>query len=183
MKTNKSHIASEMTNLVLTKRSHILIEMKGLHDRKFARAWLLKMAEAQGFWRETLRGPAFEPIARGWMELDVTEPGALLREFGSHPCSCCNKKSNLMIVDLDETGDFGTKFAILLQLGFFALSGHFYQLSIPESVTLKAVQQAALKREHMLHMLHMLAQEEVEALKNTFDSKWGVCELTLVVES
>jgi hypothetical protein len=85
-----------------------------------------------------------------------------------------------MIVDLDETGDFGIKCAILLQLGFFALSGHFYQLSIPESVTLEAVQQAALEEKHLLHML---AQEEVEALKNTFDSKWGVCELTLVVES
>jgi hypothetical protein len=180
MTTNKSHIASEMTNLVLTKRSHILIEMKDLHDRKFARAWLLKMAEAQGFWRETLRDPALEPIARGWMELDVTEPGALLREFSSHPCFCSNKKPNLMIVDLDETGDFGTKSAILLQLGFFALSGHFYRLSIPASVTLEAVQQAALKEEHMLHML---AQEEVEALKDTMDSKCGVCELTLVVES
>jgi hypothetical protein len=182
MFNNNTHIGSEMTNLVLTNRSHILIEMKDLHDRKFARAWLLKLAEARGFWRETLRDPAFEPIARGWMELDVTEPGDLLREFNRrHPCFRSNKKRNLMIVDLDEAGDFGTKFAILLQLGFFALSGPIYQLSIPESVTLEAVQQAAVLKEKPL--LHMLAQKEVEALKNTFDSKCGVCTLTLVVES
>src|SRR6476646_10994494 len=126
---------------------HVLIEMENLHDRQFACAWLVKLVETQWVWRETLCDPAFEQLAQIWMgNLHVGDFGEFLVSSiwrPQHPRA--NFKSNVAVFDL-ETGDhFGAEFAILVQLGFFVLSGRFYHPSIPESVTNEAVQQAALK--------------------------------------
>jgi hypothetical protein len=79
----------------------------------------------------------------------------------------------------------GAEFAILVELGFFVLSGQFYHPSIPESVTDEAVQQAGLKvastatgigdhRDiHPERLLHVLSEDEVDALER-FDSKGSV---------
>jgi hypothetical protein len=178
------HIASEMTNLVLTNKSHILIEMGDLDDRQFTRAWLPKVANAQRFWRKTLRDPALERHARVLTEFDIARLGEFLGEWiRRFPCLRSHDASSVMLVDLNETGDFGAEFAILVQLGFFVLSDQYYKLSIPETVTLEAVQQAALKLAstatgvgdrgdfRLERLLHVLAQEEVEAQVNVNSDK------------
>ena len=43
-----------------------------------------------------------------------------------------------------ETGVFSTEFGMLVQLDFFAPAGLGYRMTVPESITLKGVQQASL---------------------------------------
>jgi hypothetical protein len=133
--------------------------------------------------RETLCDPAFEQLAQIWMgNLHVGDFGEFLASSiwrPKHPRA--NFKSNVAVFDLEEANcHFGAEFAILVQLGFFVLSGRFYHPSIPESVTNEAVQRAALKvastaiGDHQdLHpecMLHVMSADEVDALVR-FDSK------------
>jgi hypothetical protein len=163
---------------------HVLIEMANLHDRQFASAWLLKMVETRWLWRATLHDPAFESLARIWKELQIGYFGEYLVcsiWYAQHPLS--DFTSDVAVYDLEKhSRHFGAEFAILVQLGFFVLSGQFYHPSIPESVTIEAVQQAALKvaltatgigKRQVVHperMLQVLPEDEVDALVS-FDSK------------
>jgi hypothetical protein len=131
---------------------HILIEMTHEPNCRFVASWLLRAAEAQSFCSETLRDPAFKNTASALfslsepnLELTALEALSALRQ--GDPPFHSNKTGHVLAVDLDvaESGDFGTTFAVMVQLGFFSLTGDSYRMTVPESVTLEQVQQAALK--------------------------------------
>lgn len=130
---------------------HIVIEMPDKLDCRSIGTWLLKAAEAQSFLSESLRDPAFMDSASAlcwWCEpgLDCAALEALAALPKSDPPFHSYKADYVLAVDLEfgESGMFGTEFAIMVQLGFFLPVGRYYRLTLPESVTLEKVQQAAL---------------------------------------
>ena len=168
---------------MLNSDTHILIEMKDEPDCRFVASWLLRAAEAQSLWSETLRDPAFMNTASAlcsWctpnLECAALEALSALRQ--SDPPFHSNETGYVRVVDLDlcESGAFGTEFAVMVQLGFFALTNGSYRMIVPESVTLKQVQQAALKVASTEadgdgakpeRLLHMLPQADAEASRCT----------------
>ncbi|MGX9426141.1 MULTISPECIES: hypothetical protein [Bradyrhizobium] len=137
---------------MLNNDPHILLEMPDEADCRFVGSWLLKVAEAQTFWSETLRDPAFKNSASAlcwWcepnLECAALESLSALRQ--RDPPFHSYKTEQVLAVDLDfaESGVFATEFAIMVQLGFFALAGDSYRMTVPESVTHDQVQHALLK--------------------------------------
>jgi hypothetical protein len=137
---------------MLNSDTHILIEMTDEPDCRFVASWLLKAAEAQSFWSETLGDAAFKNAASAlcwWckpnLECAALEALSALRQ--GEPPFHSNETGYVLAVDLEfcESGVFSTEFAIMVQLGFFVLTNGSYRMTVPESVTLKGVQEAALK--------------------------------------
>jgi hypothetical protein len=168
-----NQVSTNLTVLEPANVSNVLVVMKNLHDRQFASAWLVKMMETQWAWRETLHNPAFEQLALIWMgKLDLGDFGQyLVSSIWRH-----DRIANLMSFDLESHPHFDAEFAILVELGFFVLSGQFYNPAIPETITDEAVQQAGLKvastatgagkRRHVdpKHSLRVFSKFEVDAM-------------------
>ena len=168
---------------ILNSDPHILIEMTDEPDCRFIASWLLRAAEAQSFWSETLRDPAFKNTASAlcwWckpnLECAALEALSALRQ--GDPPFHSYKTGHVLAVDLGfaESGVFGTEFAIMVLLGFFTLTGGSYRMTVPESVTAKKVQQAALKvasteadgeAVQPERLLHTLPQAEAEGWRST----------------
>jgi hypothetical protein len=170
-------------NTMLTNAPHILIEMPHQSDCRFVGSWLLKVAEAQSFWSETLQDPAFRNQAAAlcwWCEpsLEYAALEAVSALMQGNPPFHSYERHHVLAVDLEfsETGVFSTEFAIMVQLGFFVLDGHIYQMTIPESVGLEQVQRAFLKVASTAAdgeiiqpeiLLHTLPQAEAEGWRCT----------------
>ena len=132
------------------KDPHILIEIP--NDCRIIGSWLLKAGEAQSFWSETLRNPAFKNQAAAlswWCEpsLEYAALEAVSAVMKTDPPFHSYKTRHVLAVDMDfvETGAFIMEFAVMVQLGFFVLDGHTYQMTVPESVALEQAQRAFLK--------------------------------------
>jgi hypothetical protein len=166
-------------NTEMTENFHIVMEMTLKPDCRLVGSWLLKVAEAEGFLSQTRSDPAFATLIS---EMGVSGPDiqaaaleavSALQHDTEWPFHAYNP-SFALVVDLgDESGDFGSEVAILVQLGFFTLVGGRYQMSVPESVTLEGVQQAVLKvastqEDHTgaqpQRMLHTMPKAEAEAM-------------------
>ena len=121
---------------------HVLIEMTSEPDCRFIGSWLMKAAEAQAFWSEALRDPDFENRVNDLCA--YCEPSL---ECAALEVFCALKQRNhVLAADLYEieAGVFSVEFGMMVQLGFFAFNGQSYQITVPETVTLESVQQAAL---------------------------------------
>jgi hypothetical protein len=165
---------------MLNDNPHILIEMTGKPDCRFIGAWLLKAAEAQSFWSQALRDPAFEAASSAlctWcqpnLECAALETVTALRQ--QDPPFHGYTMHFVLAVELGfgESGVFGTELAVMVQLGFFVLAGRSYRMTVPDSVTLEGVQRAVLKVASTAdqdiypeRLLHTLPQEEAEAWRS-----------------
>ena len=105
---------------MLNNDTHFLIEMTDEPDCRFVGLWLLKAAEAQSFWSETLRDPTFKDTASAlcwWCEpnLECAALEALSALRQGEPPFHSYKAGHVLAVDLDfcESGVFGTEFAIM----------------------------------------------------------------------
>jgi len=134
-------------NTLLNNTHHILIEMQYDCDCRFAGTWLLKVAEAQSFWSETLEDPAFEGSASAlcwshdpWLERAALEALSALKRTNSPFHS--GKASHVLAVDLEFSG---VEFAAMIELGFFVLVDQTYQMTVPASATAEQVRRAASK--------------------------------------
>ena len=108
-------------------------------DCRFLGSWLVNVAEAQSFWSEALRDPTFKDSVAAlcsWREPDL-EDAALeaLRGFRNGD----PRFHSYLLVGFEFVESW--EFAIMVQLGFFDES---YRMTLPESVTLEGVRQAAL---------------------------------------
>lgn len=162
---------------------HFLIEMPDKADCRFAGLWLLKAAEAQGYWSQLLRDPAYKETTSAlcyWcepcFESAALETLAALRQGDPpfHPIT----SDHVLTVDTEfsESGVFIIEFAMMVELGFFALSGGSYRMTVPDSVTTEGVRRAALKVASTKagaeavqpeSLLHTLPQAEAEAARRT----------------
>jgi hypothetical protein len=121
---------------------HVLIEMTSEPDCRFIGSWLMKTAEAQTFWSEALRDPDFDD--RVDTLCGYCEPNL---ECAALEILCeLKRRDHVLAIDFKrmEPDGFGFEFGMMVQLGFFAFNGRSYQITVPETVTLKSVQQAAL---------------------------------------
>ena len=121
---------------------HVLIEMTYEPDCRLLGSWLMKAAEAQAFWSEALRDPDFENRVNDLCA--YCEPSL---ECAALEVFCALKQRNhVLAADLYEieAGVFSVEFGMMVQLGFFAFDGQSYHITVPETVTLESVQQAAL---------------------------------------
>jgi len=121
---------------------HVLIEMTNEPDCGFIASWLIKVAAAQAMWSEALRDPDFEKRV---MDLCAyCEPN--LECAALEVISTLQHGSHILAADLNdiETSVFGTEFGLMVQLGLFSFTGRSYQITVPETVTLEGVRQAAL---------------------------------------
>jgi hypothetical protein len=125
------------------ERPHVLIEMTNEPDCHFIGSWLIKVAEAQAFWSEALRDPEFED--RVLTLCGYCEPNL---ECAALEILCeLNRRAHVLATDLKRIvpDDLSFEFGMMVQLGLFAFNGRSYQITVPETVTLESVQQAALK--------------------------------------
>jgi hypothetical protein len=126
------------------KDPHILIGMADESDCRLIGSWLLKVAEAQGFWSQMQDCPPFEnsEAALCWWDYPSLECAAL-------EALSALKQTNWWLLDSGETSHdlafYGFEFAVMIQLGFFVLADQTYQMTVPESVTFEQVQRAALE--------------------------------------
>ena len=127
---------------MLTTSPHVLIEMTDEPDCQFIGSWLIKVAEAQAVWSEALRDPDFED--RVDTLCAYCEPN--LESAALEILGALKQRHNVMAADLNEieSGVFSIEFGMMAQLGLFAFTGRSYQVTVPETVTLESVQQAAL---------------------------------------
>ena len=156
---------------------HVLIEMTSEPDCRFIGSWLMKAAEAQAFWSEALRDPDFENRVNDLCA--YCEPSL---ECAALEVFCALKQRNhVLAADLYEieAGVFSTEFGMMVQLGLFSFTGKSYQITIPETVTLESVQQAALNLLSTAsdvgdgvdavqpeRLLHTLSETEAEAWRS-----------------
>ncbi|OSI79304.1 MULTISPECIES: hypothetical protein [Bradyrhizobium] len=120
----------------------VLIEMPDEPDCCFVASWLIKAAAAQTIWSDELRNPAFENRV---MDLCAfCEPN--LETAALEVIGALLHRNHVMAADLNDekTIVFGTEFGLMAQLGFFAYNGRSYRITVPETVTLEGVRQAAL---------------------------------------
>jgi hypothetical protein len=125
-----------------TNDLHIVIEMTNEPDCRLIGSWLMKAAEAQALWSEALRDPDFKKrvadLCACWVpSLECAALGILCE---------LQQRGHVLAADLyeDEIGVFSIAFGMMVQLGFFTLGRRSYHMTIPETVTLQSVQQAAL---------------------------------------
>jgi hypothetical protein len=141
----------------------ILVEGPRWADVEFYGNWLLAAAKAQALWEEALQDPNFEKQVERLCVI-------ALPHFGIAATVMLSRlETNLMsfmvsMVTLND-GDEALveEFVMMLEMGFFALTGERYQMIIPTQLNIERVKMAALKlaltedEEYYLHPEHLVA--------------------------
>jgi hypothetical protein len=149
--TNSIHEESE---------SCILVEGPRWGDGKFYGRWLIAAAEAQALWKEALKNPNFQKQVDRLCMLAYPDFGmgatVLLSRLERNLAS--------IIVSLNEEDQtLVEEFAMMVEMGFFVLTGERYQMVIPPRLNMDRVKMAALKlaetedEEYFLHPEYLVA--------------------------
>jgi hypothetical protein len=158
---------------MLTNDLHIVIEMTDEPDCRLIGSWLMKAAEAQALWSEALRDPDFKNRVADLCVICVPslECAALKILFE------LQQRDHVLATDLwTDPYDLNVEFGMMMQLGLFTFNGRSYRITVPETVTLETVQQAALNLVATIEdvgdgleiarperLLHTLPETEAEA--------------------
>jgi hypothetical protein len=119
--------------------------MTDKRDCRFIGSWLRKAAEAQTFWLEMLRDRDFDNRVSDLCAF--CEPNL---ECAALEILCeLKRRAHVLATDLKRIvpDDLSFEFGMMVQLGLFAFNGRSYQITVPETVTLERVQQAAFSRD------------------------------------
>jgi hypothetical protein len=156
---------------------HVLIEITDEPDCHFIGSWLVKVAEAQTFWSVALLDPDFDDRVDtlcGYCEPNL-ECAALEILFE------LKRRAHVLATDLRRIVPEGLsfEFGMMVQLGFFAFTGRSYQITVPETITFRSVQQAAanllatakdigndVEAVQPQRLLHTLSEAEAEAWRS-----------------
>ena len=116
----------------------ILVEGPMFGDAEFFGRWLLAAAEANAFWLNALEDHTFQSrVNRLCDELPDFGIAATIM------LSRLEKKVASFVVDPNDT--LGTEFVMMVEMGFFVLTGQRYQMVIPSRLTMEKVKRAAVK--------------------------------------
>jgi hypothetical protein len=116
-----------------------LVEGPTWADTKFYAKWLLSAAQANELWTEALNDPQFSNrIDRlTFVYIPDFNIGATVLLSGL--------KQNFVSLVIKMNGDEESEhFAMMIEMGFFVLTGQRYQMVIPRQLTLELVKNAAL---------------------------------------
>jgi hypothetical protein len=143
----------------------VLVEMTSEPDCRLIGSWLIRAAEAQALWVQILRNSFFQQAALPLLEWDEPhfEHAALfiLTELKQRDC--------VIALDVDGvvSGDLSIEFAMMAHLGFFVRSGQSYRLTVPETVSIEKVQEAAARLISTTTDLGLGPEAKPEALLHT----------------
>ena len=118
----------------------VLVEGPGFGDTEFFGRWLLAAAKANAFWLNALEDKTFQS------RVDLILCQCAIPDFGigaTTMLSWLEKKVASFVVDPNDT--VGTEFVMMVEMGFFVLTGQRYQMVIPSRLTMEKVKRAAVK--------------------------------------
>ncbi len=134
----------------------VLIEGPRWGDAEFFGRWLLAADKANKLWNEAAKDPTFDKQVERLQvvyKLDLCMAAlALLLELHEH----------FVAFPLRLDSEEGELFAILAEMGFFALTGERYQMVIPRRLNIARVKRALLRfartedTEYVLHPEHLV---------------------------
>jgi hypothetical protein len=125
-----------------TDNPHVVIEMADKADCRFVADWLIKVDEAEKAWRNAWGDPLFAEriIELTWEGIPSLEARALelLGEL--------QHAHQVAVLDLYPNDDvsLNREFPLLVQLGFFVVTGESYWMTVPGEITVASVKEAAL---------------------------------------
>jgi hypothetical protein len=119
--------------------SYCLVEGPRWADTVSYGSWLLAIAKADALWKEAIKDPSFKKEVDRLMVVSMPDfsIGATIL------LSRLEKNLASFLVDLNE--EEGEEFVMMVEMGFFALTGQRYQMVIPAHLDMKRVKSAALK--------------------------------------
>ena len=122
---------------------HILVEGPEWGDAEFYGNWLLAAAKAEALWKEAINDPSFEKQVDRLTTIFMPDFGIgatdILSRLKPNLISCAIRVNGGEEVELVE------EFAMMVEMGFFVLAGHRYQIAIPGQLNMDVVKRAALK--------------------------------------
>ena len=136
----------------------ILVEGPRWGDTAFYGKWLLAAAKANALWKKAIKDPRFKRQVDRLMVAYIAEfsIGATVL------LSYLEKNLASLVVRLDDEMEV-EEFTMMVEMGFFALTGQRYQMVIPTRLTIGKVKRAAQKlaqtedEEYYLHPEYLVA--------------------------
>lgn len=137
---------------------YVLVEGPMWGDAEFYGKWLLAAAQANALWNEAIKDFSFAKQVDRLMVVSIPE-------FGIGATSMLSKLAknfNSFAIQLHGE-EVELYFVMMVEMGFFALTGQRYQMVIPAQLNMDAVKSAALKfaqtedEECFLHAEHLIA--------------------------
>jgi hypothetical protein len=123
----------------------------------FYGSWLLAIAKADALWKEAIKDPRFNKKVERPMVVSIPD----FSIGGTILLSRLEKNLASFLVDLNA--EEGEEFVMMVEMGFFVLTGQRYQMVIPAHLDMKTVEIAALKlaqtedEEYYLHPERLVA--------------------------
>lgn len=140
-----------------SNQSCVLVEGPRWGDAEFMGNWMLAVAKVETLWEEALKDSNFERQIDRLLVAYIPHFGIsaaiMLSQLGKH-----HNSSFLVEFDGDEE-----EFVMMVEMGFFVLTGDRYQMVIPKQINLDQVKRAALKLarteddESLLHPEYIVA--------------------------
>jgi len=140
----------------------ILVEGPKWGDAEFYGKWLRAAAKADALWKEAIKDPSFKNQIYALTLECMPDFGIgatimffkLDKNFSSFAIQLNSREEGIDLVD---------EFVMMVEIGFFILTGERYQMAIPTQLNMDVVKKAALKfsqtedEEFYLHPEHLVA--------------------------
>jgi hypothetical protein len=121
---------------------HVLIEMTDEPNCRFVGNWLSAVADAEAHWSEPLSKSNFrDRLFELWVDEIPSLEVCALEVLGLLQLHRCVIAAQLY----KESGVFSTEFALMVRLGFFTYGGRSYRMTLPKTITVANIEQAALE--------------------------------------
>ena len=116
---------------------YILVEGPRWGDAKFYGKWLLAAAKAEALWKKAINDPSFEKQVD---RLTI----AFIPDLGIGATDILSRlKTNFVSFAIPlnaigaEDGELVEEFTVMVEMGFFTLTGQRYQMTIPENLNME----------------------------------------------
>jgi hypothetical protein len=129
-------------NLPNESEPYFLIEGPRWGDTEFYGMWLLAAARADALWKEAIKNPIFaQQVDRLLL--------AYIPDFGIGATVLLSKlETNLVSLAVCLNGEeveLVEEFAMMVEMGFFVLTGQRYQMAVPAPLDITKIKRATLK--------------------------------------
>ncbi len=126
----------------LPSESHVLVEGPSWGDAGFFGRWLLTAAKVNELLQQAKRDdPDFHRSVDNLEILRTLDFGIMAIVFVSQ---FADKEFYTFVIDIVSSEDL-IDFALMVEMGFFVLTGDRYQMTLPPTIDLETVKQAHLK--------------------------------------
>jgi hypothetical protein len=162
----KGNSVMKRVDSIRESESYILVEGPRWGDAEFYGKWLLAAAKAEALWKQAMEDSIFAKQADRVMCAYIPDFGMAATWMISH----LPKNLASFTLRLDG-GEEVEHFTMMVEMGFFVLTGQRYQMAIPVQLDMERVKRAALKfaqtedDDCYLHPEHLVATMPCEESK------------------